>query len=314
MRQSIIYCCTLATIILLLNACSKKQNITTTNSDGPAGYNYDFYWESDYPNAQSVVAFKTKNIPDGASLTWHVNKAVYETNNFKYTFPKGGKYNVKLVVNNDEAHSVTKEVVVVPVSAYIEYAGVRVTGDTIYFKSYRTDGGNHAWNFGDGSSSAQNDPYHIYTKAGNYTVRLTVTGLEDEPMTATTNIEIVDDPMHTAKMTTQRMWEITQIDFSMPANTTNAHTPRTDNFAIVYHNKIQVGFPVTGPVYGSISYNPKASTGNLLVFTRSHGISADTLIYDHIADTIYCKGTIWNVPPGAKSTDGTGSTYVMRSQ
>lgn len=302
-------CC----MAILLSACGKKQNVITTNSDNTVN-SYDFYWESDYPNAQSLVVFKTKDVPEGAALSWYVNGIVHETNNFSYRFPKGGKYLVKMVVDKDDAHGVTKEVLVAPASAYVEYSGVRVTGETIYFTSHRTDGGNHTWDFGDGSSSNANDPNHIYTKPGKYIVRLEVTGLEDKPMTAATSVEIVDDPVHTANMTNNRTWEITTTDFNLPANTSNTLAPYTSNFALEYKNKIEVAFPASAPIHGSISYNAKASTGNLLVFTRSFGISSDTLIYDHVADTIYCKGTTWNVPPGSKSTNGTGSTYVLRAQ
>lgn len=273
-----------------------------------------FYWENDYPNAQSLVVFKTKDVPAGAALTWYVNGVAYETNNFSYKFPKGGKYIVKMVVNKEEAHSVSKEILVAPASAYVEYSGVRVTGETIYFNSHRTDDGNHTWDFGDGTGSNVNDPNHVYTQPGAYIVRLEVTGLEDKPMTAAASIEIVDDPVHTAKIVTQRSWEITVTDFNLPANIFITHAPYSKTFTMEYKNKIEVAFPASGPLYGSLSYNQKASNGSLLVFTRSFGISSDTLIYDHVADTIYCKGTTWNVPPGSKSTNGTGSTYVLRAQ
>lgn len=56
---------------ILLYACSKKPNTTNSNtSDNTTSYSYDFYWENDYPNAQSLVVFKTKDVPAGAALTW----------------------------------------------------------------------------------------------------------------------------------------------------------------------------------------------------------------------------------------------------
>lgn len=300
----------------ILSGCKKKEPATIIKGDQPKVNNYDFYWQPDYPNAQSIVSFKTKNVPDGATLTWSVDGANHQDNNFKYTFPKGGTYSVKLLVNGDEANSVMKDVVVVPASLYISYTGVKVVGDTIFFNSMRSDGGQHKWDFGDGATSADNDPYHVYTKAGDYTVNLVVTGLEDKPMTSKLYITIVDDPVYTAKMTNKRTWEITRTDFDMAANTSVTQPSFKDSFALAYINKIEVGFPLDNSyLHGNLGYDVHASSSNLLVFTRGQGtISTDTIIYDHVADTIYCKGTVWNVPGGVKSANGKGTTYVMRAQ
>jgi len=55
--------------------------------------------------------------------------------------------------------------------------------DEIHFidKSYDTDGTiiSWEWNFGDGSTSFQQNPTHQYSKSGNYTVTLTVTDNDD---------------------------------------------------------------------------------------------------------------------------------------
>lgn len=44
---------------------------------------------------------------------------------------------------------------------------------------YYTDIGNTVlWNFGDGTSSEKSNPFHIYTKAGTYTIRIYINGVE----------------------------------------------------------------------------------------------------------------------------------------
>src|SRR5699024_9066384 len=46
-----------------------------------------------------------------------------------------------------------------------------------------------AWDFGDGSTSTEENPVHVYTEQGSYTVQLTVT--DEDERTAIANINIV---------------------------------------------------------------------------------------------------------------------------
>lgn len=50
-----------------------------------------------------------------------------------------------------------------------------VAGETVAFTNASSDGDSYNWNFGDGESSTETDPNHIYDAAGNYNVTLTVT-------------------------------------------------------------------------------------------------------------------------------------------
>jgi len=63
----------------------------------------------------------------------------------------------------------------------------------VAFTNTTTGGDFHSWEFGDGNTSASNSPFHTYTVAGNYTVRLissNVTGCVD-----TTYAQIVAHPL-----------------------------------------------------------------------------------------------------------------------
>ncbi|MEI8280558.1 MAG: PKD domain-containing protein [Bacteroidota bacterium] len=48
------------------------------------------------------------------------------------------------------------------------------TQDTVVFTNTSTNATSYTWDFGDGGTSAQQDPTHIYTTQGNYNVKLTV--------------------------------------------------------------------------------------------------------------------------------------------
>ena len=53
--------------------------------------------------------------------------------------------------------------------------GVAV-GTAIQFNNQSTDANSYHWDFGDGNFSCAENPSHVYTTAGNYTVKLVVFG------------------------------------------------------------------------------------------------------------------------------------------
>ena len=61
---------------------------------------------------------------------------------------------------------------------------------TVSFSAVVTDASSYLWDFGDGNTSTQATPEHIYEMSGNYTVTLTVTGDGGEA-TSTINVEIL---------------------------------------------------------------------------------------------------------------------------
>jgi PKD repeat protein len=49
--------------------------------------------------------------------------------------------------------------------------------DTVVFTNLSTDATSYTWDFGDDSSSMEENPTHVYVKAGSYEVTLTVKGI-----------------------------------------------------------------------------------------------------------------------------------------
>ncbi|MCO5384235.1 MAG: PKD domain-containing protein [Methanosarcina barkeri] len=131
-----------------------------------------------------TVSFTDTSTGSPASWKWSFGDGNNSTDqNPVYTYSKIGKYTVKLSENNSAGISrVTK-------SKYITVTNGVVAPNANFIASF-TDGkaplevtftdtstGSPAswkWSFGDGNNSTDQNPANVYSKAGNYTVKLTV--------------------------------------------------------------------------------------------------------------------------------------------
>jgi PKD repeat protein len=110
-----------------------------------------------------------------------------------YTYPQSGVFDVTLVVADefDLEMATTNQVTanLAPVAAF----DVRHDGLTLEFldTSYDSDGEivSWSWDFGDGSTSAEQNPVHTYEEPGIYSVSLMVTDDIGASATATTELE-----------------------------------------------------------------------------------------------------------------------------
>jgi MYXO-CTERM domain-containing protein len=103
--------------------------------------------------------------------------------NAQYTFPNAGdnQYAFLTVIDDDGAEDHRRVKFNVDRRPVAD-AGVEVygnTGETVNFKEASTDAdgtiASWRWDFGDGTNSLTQNPSHVYSSAGNYTVTLTVT-------------------------------------------------------------------------------------------------------------------------------------------
>lgn len=95
-----------------------------------------------------------------------------------HTYAKAGSYTAKLTVNGPGGSATrTAAIKVAPVAQFSASSASGTAPAAIQFSdgsSGSPDG--WTWNFGDGSTSASQNPSHTYTTAGTYTVSLKVTG------------------------------------------------------------------------------------------------------------------------------------------
>jgi PKD repeat protein len=93
-----------------------------------------------------------------------------------HTYPAPGAYTVVLTVSNGNGFSKSSQVVAIqagkaPVAAF-DFA---VSNNQVNFVDKSTGGPTAwSWSFGDGGTSSQQNPIHVYSSPGNYTVTLTV--------------------------------------------------------------------------------------------------------------------------------------------
>lgn len=103
-----------------------------------------------------------------------------------HTYAEAGDYTIRLTVtDNDGLTDSTQQTVKVqevqpPVASFTYSPENPVVDEPVNFdatSSYDPDGAidSYYWNFGDGSASTANNPSHVYSNPGTYTIRLTIT-------------------------------------------------------------------------------------------------------------------------------------------
>ncbi len=116
------------------------------------------------------------------SFTWDFGdgtpRITTGTNTLDHTFPAAGTYNVRLILTDtnycNAPDSMTLVLRVAPlVEARFEVPGPACAPFTAAFVNTSLAGQTFTWDFGDGSTSTETNPVHIYNKPGTYTVTLT---------------------------------------------------------------------------------------------------------------------------------------------
>ena len=96
----------------------------------------------------------------------------------EYTYYEAGKYKIKLTAWGDggvDSYSTTNDVWILP-KAFFETAPrfVYVNDQEVHFFNLSDNGDIYAWDFGDGITSSEFNPKHLYTQEGNFDVTLNV--------------------------------------------------------------------------------------------------------------------------------------------
>ncbi|GGI26674.1 hypothetical protein GCM10008119_23830 [Pedobacter mendelii] len=99
----------------------------------------------------------------------------------KHTFTKPGTYTVTLYAANDCSNAQTTETIVVleqPTVGFVADKTIGCDGTLVKFKNSSKNAIGYKWDFGDGTTSAEFEPDHLYKGSGiKYTVTLTSTNL-----------------------------------------------------------------------------------------------------------------------------------------
>ncbi len=143
------------------------------------------------------VAFtSTSSDPDGtiASYAWNFGDGATSTQaNPTHTYANGAVRTVTLNVTDNQGLTDTITRTVDPDAAPEADFTVQATGLSAKFTSTSTDDdeiASYAWNFGDGSTSTQANPTHVYDDEGDYTVTLTVTDASGQTDSVTKSVSV----------------------------------------------------------------------------------------------------------------------------
>ena len=152
------------------------------------------------PDTATAVQFTdTSTGGPGSEWHWDFGDGTPESSqrNATHTFARPGTFQVRLtVVNRAGTNSTTRAIVVrpaAPVAAFTFLPAVPLINGTVQFTDASTGGTptTWAWDFGDTTTSTVRNPTKVYTVAGTYPVRLTVT---NETGTSTISRPVVVSP------------------------------------------------------------------------------------------------------------------------
>lgn len=91
-----------------------------------------------------------------------------------------GSFRVTLYANGPGGESSFSQTISVtfpkPTADFIIQSSVLQPGEAIFFKNFSKNASSYSWDFGDGNTSADTDPSHIYPNSGTYQLKLTAKG------------------------------------------------------------------------------------------------------------------------------------------
>jgi PKD repeat protein len=147
-----------------------------------------------------------------ASLSWAFGDGATSTlQNPSHTYISPGSYKVTLTATNPDGTSSKDMQILVTMPPPVAGFSANKTSGTVplavAFTDASTGANSWAWNFGDGTTSTEQNPVHKFTTAGTFTVTLTVTndgGSNSKSMTITVNpkkpVARIDQDKYTGKV------------------------------------------------------------------------------------------------------------------
>ena len=170
----------------------------------------DFTVDDDTTDTSHAVQFTDKSLGDIVSWSWDFGDGTTSTvQNPSHQYTSNGQYDVSLTVtdenNNQDTKTITNCVTVAndPGASFVASTTAEHINTDIQFTDQSTSDGtitSWQWDFGDGTTSTDQNPVHQYTTSGLYTVSLTVTD-EYGSDTMTRNNYIAIDMVPTADFT-----------------------------------------------------------------------------------------------------------------
>jgi PKD repeat protein len=144
--------------------------------------------------ANKIVAFSNKSLNNPTLFLWTFGDGQTSSAASPYhQYAADGTYSVTLTVQNAGGTSTkTVSVTISTVTAKADFTYV-AGGLGVLFTDASTVSGNRSWTFGDGGTSTETNPYHLFASAGTYTVTLTIGGYTKTVQVAVENAAGIGD-------------------------------------------------------------------------------------------------------------------------
>jgi spore germination protein YaaH/PKD repeat protein len=143
----------------------------------------------------------TNNSVDAVNYFWEFENGTPATSTDTdplVTYYASGTYDVTLhaidgIDTNTQVQTITVNVANAPLSIFSSNSPVTMPNSTIYFSNASSNASNFIWEFGDGTSSTDSNPWHTYAGAGTYDVKLISINYICDNDTTIQNVEVIDN-------------------------------------------------------------------------------------------------------------------------
>jgi PKD repeat protein len=207
------------TIRVSPNTVLPELVVNANEKEGCAPFAVNFY-----NNTRGANLFKY-DFGDGSTV---ITRSAPEI--VKHTFTASGTYTITLTASNGCSDTTTTESVTVlpqPVTAFSADVTLGCPGLAVQFKNTSVDGVSYLWDFGDGSTSNEFQPRHIFTGTQEfYTISLTATNSLGCTATTTMNqyIHVVPPPVALFNVAPSTLISIPNYTFRFEDESTNSPT------------------------------------------------------------------------------------------
>lgn len=193
-------------LLLLFNSCSSTTDELIVNPK--AAFTYTVSAENPFE-----VKFISE-MSDRKSWIWNFDDSQTATiAHPTHIFPGEGIYKVSLTANGEPGSTPVVIEQEITITLFDPTAEISFTANQLElkFKATTTYARSFLWDFGDGTTSTEKNPTHLYQNEGNYTISLTATGLD-----GTTPIVVLKDI--TVSASAYLSISLVNGDFQLPAN------------------------------------------------------------------------------------------------
>ncbi|MCB0695920.1 MAG: PKD domain-containing protein [Chitinophagaceae bacterium] len=294
------------TFVLVATGCqNQKSNVIpekeTKEEEGDGTTPpYDFTW-SDETVSDRTITF-TSNVTD-KKLLWDFGDGSTSAElKPAHQYNKKGFYTISLTVDGDTANTVTREIGVgYPI--YFGYTGLLLVGEKIVFEpkqSFGTipEGTKFLWSFGDGQTSEEPAPVHIYKDTGLYNLSLKINN--NYNASGYYQIQISGRPVNAENIAGTRTFKFTHIVKGGGYDTTYQLPDQAVN--IQYINPLTIHLakiPGCNAPETDLTYNKKLSSNTVHVYSYQQDYTEMKVYYDYVADTVMIYDRFTYVGPNS---------------